>query len=489
MMDSSNSKRIRLESSSSTDINSQIERNNKHSNSKAVVINYNTLSKQIMFNIFEFLTFSSFLSVIRCQHVSKRWLKYSQELFKQNIKKFACAAVKYKDVELYPNQIDCMLLHGININVNKNDDSMETSKHKTTKKSVSSSTKRKSNQIHAQSESQDCDPIGIFTSRLTTLLKYEKKIINRLNQDECKKLIYDSSISIYNDNCDDKENKSFCSIEFPPMLRTGIAKYCQLRNDLSTIFPAGIIYFAGCENFKVESVTVDGLFSHYEWTQKYEIYYQQFLRREIMRIILNSEKIVPFFQECTATKLEGTVKNEKKKLEKSRKNLLLLDWDHTLYSCGCQRDHLIKFLKFVCDFCVVFIDTFGSGKEKSIKELNKAYGIHIQGVINKTGQKSALNEWIQKYGWFNIDRKYSNFLLIDDDMEWTHENILHIPTFGYGERYQNDTALLRLMPWLKKWHEYTNIEKIGTTHEYIMSHPSPFIVDFYERGQLKLIWD
>ena len=487
MMDSSNSKRIRLERSSSEEDNSEIRRNkiaplsvlsnnnnNKHADSKKLAINYNALSNDIMFNILEFLTFSSFLSAIRCQHVSKRWLKCSKELFKQNVQKFAWAAVTYKDMELHPRtrDIDHMLLHGINMNCNKNDD-VATGKNQTKQKSLSPSTKSKHNQNQAESESQDSDPIGVFTSRLATLVKYEKKIINRLNQDECKRLIYDATISIYDESSDEKENKSFCSIEFPPMLITNIDEYSKLTDAISTIFPGGIIYFAGCENLVVETLTVGRLFRSRWWRIKYENYYQLFLRREIMRVILTSEKIVPFFQECTAAKLEGKIKTEKTELEKSRKNLLLLDWDGTLYCCGQQSPHLIKFWKFVCDFCVVFIDTLGGKKEESIKELNKIDGIHIHGVINKTGRKCALNKWIQKYGWFNIDKNYSNFLLIDDDKCWRHENILHIPKFdSYDDN--TDTALLKLMPWLKKWYQYTNTQKIGTTHQYIKSNPSPF---------------
>ena len=177
-----------------------------------------------------------------------------------------------------------------------------------------------------------------------------------------------------------------------------------------------------------------------------------------MRIILNNKKVLPYFQGL-----------------KQGKNLLLLDWDETLYYSNIQRPHLVKFLKFATKYFVVLINTAGCNKEKYISKLNKMDGIHISGVISLSREKVLLNRWIQLYQWFDIDPKFSNFLLIDDRDFGSHSslhNIIRIPKFE--AKNKDDTSLLKLIPWLEQWHQYTNVNKIGTSCDYIVSHPTGF---------------
>ena len=79
-------------------------------------------------------------------------------------------------------------------------------------------------------------------------------------------------------------------------------------------------------------------------------------------------------------------------------------------------------------------------------------------------------QWIKNFHWCNIDKQYLNFLLIDDRNERC-TNFLHVPEF---EGDKNDEVLLKLIPWLKQWHQYTSVDKQGTTNQFIKSNPISF---------------
>ena len=100
------------------------------------------LSQDSTNNVFVFL---EFLSLIRCQQVNSLWLQYCKQLFQSNIRKFALSAAKLKHLEALDDIISRKIDHRSGI------------------------TK--------------------VTSKITQLLKHEKRIVNFLKQDETVQLI------------------------------------------------------------------------------------------------------------------------------------------------------------------------------------------------------------------------------------------------------------------------------------------------------------
>ena len=67
-----------------------------------------------------------------------------------------------------------------------------------------------------------------------------------------------------------------------------------------------------------------------------------------------------------------------------------------------------------------------------------------------------------------MNSEYSNFLLIDDDIDYNSgKNAIAVPEICFSN--SNDDVLLQLIPLLKKWNKYTNIDKIGNTQSFFKS--------------------
>ena len=197
-------------------------------------------------------------------------------------------------------------------------------------------------------------------------------------------------------------------------------------------------------------------------------YHEQCLSKAIVKIILNDKNVLKYICGCD---------DENFSFEK---NLLLLDWDETLYFWDKRRPHLIEFLKFASKHFVIFIDTAaGSQKGRYINELNNMEPeneddtkIKISGIFHLSRQKWLLNlifkEWSKNCDLTKEKGTNLEFLLIDDNPQGFHS--VQIPQFQGDE---NDNALKQLIPYLTKWNQYTNVDKIGTTSQFIKLHGRP----------------
>ena len=201
-------------------------------------------------------------------------------------------------------------------------------------------------------------------------------------------------------------------------------------------------------------------------------YYNDLFCKEILKIAFTSDKIsnnLSFMNDQT---------------EASKKNILLLDWDDTLffthYNAYWERPYLIEFLKFACKNFNVLINTAGFDKVNRINELNERINEnenepigYILGEINGNDHKWMMNKWMRKYNWLSCQRK--EFLLLDDHCCGLDNNIIKIPSFGYplvGGNKQDkdmdeDESLKQLIPLLEKWNQYTNIDKKGNTRKFL----------------------
>ena len=213
--------------------------------------------------------------------------------------------------------------------------------------------------------------------------------------------------------------------------------------------------------------------------------YLRLIEREAMRIVLNHPKVTKY--NSVSYDAAGH----------SNKNLLLLDWDQTLYNREIARDGLHEFLISACKHFCVWIETGGYNRQEYITKLNKIDGINICGVISANNEKWRLNKWILENQWFGIDSKFENFLLIDDLWEQQaskHKfiNTVIIPRVGIDRSDQHKiehrgldvnkvvqfldfdkNVLSKLMQWLLQWNQYTKIKQRGSTSKFIQENGLP----------------
>ena len=203
-------------------------------------------------------------------------------------------------------------------------------------------------------------------------------------------------------------------------------------------------------------------------------YYKDFFSKEILEIVFKSDKIA------------NNLSFMNDQHEASKKNILLLDWDDTLFFTRgnriMERPYLIEFLKFVCKNFNVFVNTAGFNKVGRISKLNKRINEnenepigYILGEINGNDHKWMMNKWMRKYNWLSCQTK--EFLLLDDHCCGIDNNILKIPAFGdtilysrqSGQRkgLEDDQSLKQLIPILEEWNQYTNIDKKGNTRQFL----------------------
>ena len=270
-------------------------------------------------------------------------------------------------------------------------------------------------------------------------------------------------------NCTDEEFKydpqTFISIEYPySIIDTSRFPRTKIKAEW-LLSRAGLKKQKDQQGFtNTKWLNESEFWLDFDW--EYETYYEHSFEREIMRIILSNEKVSQYFD----LKVNCNDANCNDDEHKHGKNLLMLDWDQTLYCNNLKRPHLMEFLKCATKYCVIFINTWGCEKERKIHKLNKKEGIHISGVFNLSRRKDMFNRWIKNFHWCNIDEKHFNFLLIDDRNERC-TNFLQVPRFSGNS---NDDVLLKLIPWIKQWHRYTSIDKQGTTNQFIKTNPISF---------------
>ena len=78
--------------------------------------------------------------------------------------------------------------------------------------------------------------------------------------------------------------------------------------------------------------------------------------------------------------------------------------------------------------------------------------------------------FIKNTQWASKHNKNLNLLLIDDRCEEGFYGI-KVPNFT-GEN-ENDDVLKQLIPYLTNWNKYTQIDKVGTTRQFIKLHGKP----------------
>ena len=273
----------------------------------------------------------------------------------------------------------------------------------------------------------------------------------------------------------DHDYQSTCiHIEYPYSIFSRTNPPAMVRAERLRQIPVTKPSKTECDIDNNKALIFEDCFKFDDETQKNK--YEYWCQRELIKILLTNENIVNHFKNNSISK-SGICKN-----------LLLLDWDNTLWCHGTIRPHSIEFLQCATKFCAIFINTAGRGERHDyniLDYLNKQKGVYIAGIITKSRQKGWLNDWIAYYGWCNIDQKSLNFLLLDDiDQRCT--NFVQVPRFSTSDyNYKEDDALLKLIPWLKQWHQYTTIEKRGTTNQFIRSHPIFYLKE--ERDQWRFV--
>ena len=429
MDQSSNSKRLRV---NVDDVKSNSNDSSQKKSEKSLKLNFSGY----MDHIFHFL---SLIDLSHCQQLNKLWQKRTKKAIQSDARTYASIRVKRKQIDIgdYPlPEVDDLILKYIK----KTDDKDEM--------------------------------IKSIDSRIQLLEDMENKLRNLLNKnEECIGYIMDNLVYIVKQDTDPDANKltkhklttsnkydpqTFITIEYPYSITS------RHTHPHTVITADQLLSLAGLTQ---QNETMHNYFAEFDqkkWMQgklfefcldySQRCYYEQNLEREVMKIILSNAKVLEYFD-----------------LTLNNKNLLLLDWDRTLYCFNSQRPHLIEFLKCATKYCVIFINTW-SKQAWNIHELNQNEGIHISGVFNLSRKKSLFNQWIKNFHWCNIDKQYLNFLLIDDRNERC-TNFLHVPKF---EGDENDEVLLKLIPWLKQWHQYTSVDKQGTTNQFIKSNPISF---------------
>ena len=226
--------------------------------------------------------------------------------------------------------------------------------------------------------------------------------------------------------------------------------------------------------------------SDYEWFRKSvaELYIH-LVEKEAMRIVLTHP---------TVAKYNNVRYNA---AGNSDKNLLLLDWDQTLYNDKTPRDGLHEFLKSACKHFCVWIETGGYDRKEYISKLNEIDGINICGVIYQNKEKWRLNKWILQNQWFGVNSKFENFLLIDDLWQQNRSkhkfiNTIIVPRMAIDNSDKSrvdynkldinkliefldfdKNVLSKLMQWLEEWNQYTNIKKHGSTTKFIQENGLP----------------
>ena len=227
-------------------------------------------------------------------------------------------------------------------------------------------------------------------------------------------------------------------------------------------------------------------------------YYDIFLERQILDAIFGTSTIQQYM-----TNNNG-------------KNLLLLDFSHTLcvergegdidrnnafYSQEWQsevendytyqyipRNGLNDFLVFVCKYFNVWIITGSISRKDMIIDLNKQDGINIKGVIWNCLYKERFTKYIyDNSSWFNMNFNCTDFLLIDDEKIYQQlgVNTIQVPKFTWnrGEKMKfqemkhhdpvDKNVFDKLKPWLKQWNDFTNVKRMGTTQQFIDKHGTP----------------
>ena len=447
MYSSSNSKRRRVDKKQAE----HIQDVNSTQKSHAFITK---ISVKLIACIFDFLRFEE---LAYCQRVNKLFHTNSSKAIQGDKETYAMYCVKKNNLDIIHHSIVKQLL----LNSSKADEKNQ-SKDSTDKKSTENQSASENDQTENMSN------LSLISSRADKLLQSGNKLKDMLSKQPSVEYILNNSIDVVKSGKTfhglealkkRNDGDTFISIEFPisvispylirigkisaeMLLYTVGIKYCDMKN-----------YFLG--------------FQHDKWNSSQRIvfaldpsyprYYTRVVQRQIMRIILTNDQVLKYF-------------NLKSQDGKTQKNLLLLDWDETLYYGNKQRPHLIQFLQCVTKFCVIFINTAGCEKERYISDLNKNEGVDICGVFHKCDDKQWLNEWIKRYHWCNIDEKYLNFLLIDDQWRFG-TNLLNIPEF---QGCSKDDVLLKLIPWLEEWYKYTSIDKKGTTNQFIKSHSISF---------------
>ena len=458
MDESSNSKRCRM-------VKTKFINNSNNSCTKSTINSsaYASITKlplKLIAFIFDYL---SLMDLVSCQQVNKLFNCKSIQAIESDESKYTMYYASRNNLDID----DLLLTCDSNKKYFGKDDNYDT----------------KPDTNHDQTNVHAVSSLALIRLKIDKLVESANRLKNMLNTDAAVKYITQNLFSVVKHNeifyglttleqtrfYDDDDIHRYVVIEFP----------CNIVNTshffpCTKIFAKTLLDKAGIKYCEMENYLLGFKHNEAPWTRViyngldffHQQYYERILQREIMTIMLTNKKILKFF--------------DLKRLEKNgtQKNLLLLDWDQTLYYGNIPRPHLIKFLQCVTKFCVIFIDTAGCGKESYISELNKNDGINISGVFNICREKNWFNKWIKRYHWCNIDPKYFNFLLIDDYYK-TGTNLLNVPPFRncrytqHGYAYDDD-VLLKLIPWLQQWYKYTTIDKQGTTNQFIKHHPISF---------------
>ena len=411
------------------------------------------ISVKLTLCIFDFLRLQD---LVHCQQVNKLFRTNSLKTIQADQEKYAMYCAKQKNLD-----IDAFYLKGLLVSSSETDEKNQSTQNQGASENT---------------QTQDISNLSLISSRVDKLIESGNKITNMLSNQACVEYILNELVDIVKPDKilhglealkQPNDGDTFLSIEFPDsvistsrMPRTKISaamlldlaglKYGDMKN-----------YFVGFQEQKHIGIRDIEYSLGYDEKQ----YYELLLEREIMRIILTNDKVLKYFDLKT--------QNDQ---DLKQKNLLLLDWDETLYhenrygTLCYYRPHLIKFLQCVTKFCVIFINTVGFDKEWYIRDLNENEGVRICGVFSRSRGKGWLNERIKRYHWCNIDEKHFNFLLIDD-YRIIGPNVLMIPQF---KGCLKDDVLLKLSSWLEKWYKYTTIDKQGTTNQFMKSHPILF---------------
>lgn len=422
MNESSKCKRLRIEARSQSKFNCDTHAANGKSNF--------TLQSVHMVHVFQYL---SLINLAHCQQVTKLWLKNIRTALNSDVKQYAAFRVKQKYLDIAGCYLDSIILDRINCDVRTSDND---------------------------------DTTDLIDSRIEMLVENERKLTNLLKKEYCVDYVIKNTITIVykrKNNLFERRLTSFSELqdckEFEyedDTLNIHSENVPHLYRSLLTA--AKLLQLAGLEkNDKMRSfVESDGKIKLY---LSLTDYYSRILEREVMRIIFSNATVKKYLDLGTSTDNINYPKN-----------LLLLDWDDTLYFSHLRRPPLIEFLKSATKYCVICINTAGGYLQHQVHQLNKNKGVHISGVLEISRRKEMLNQWIKRFHWYNIDETYFNFLLIDDlDQHCT--NFLQVPPFKGN---QDDDVLLKLIPWLKQWHQYTSVDKQGTTNQFIKSHPISF---------------
>ena len=416
------------------------------------------ISVKLTAYIFGFLRLQD---LVYCQRVNKLFHNNSLKAIQADKAKYAMYCVKQNNIDI-DNYFDIEHFVLSKLNNSSKADNKNQSKDNSDKKS------RESENATEKDQTENTSNLSLIRSRVDELVEAASNIKDALSNQESVEYILKNLIDVVKPNkifhglqalSQPNDDDTFISIEFPhSVIDIGRFPRTKIRADI-------LFGIAGIEDCDMKNYLVGfQAKQRNRWQQiEYELsiwdaqYNDRVLQREIMRIILTNDKVLEYF-------------NLKSQNGKKEKNLLLLDWDETLYHHNIQRPHLIQFLQCVTKFCVIFINTAGCGKEQYIRDLNQHEGVDICGIFNLSRRKQWLNEWIKRYHWCNIDEKHLNFLLIDDDLK-IGTNLLNAPEF---KGCSKDDVLLKLIPWLEEWYKYTTTNKKGTTNQYIKYHPISF---------------